>query len=449
MEKIKSFFIPAHSLVIIVFTAVAVTSAFLFSFNPLLPLFAGGSFLALSLFFQGPLLLLMALIIVRMSLDYSSQFITLTLFERTFTLSQLIGLGIAFLGTLLILQKREHFLAYPLAWPLLLVIFWGLGTASYSVSLQGTLTEVIRVFGLLGIGFMAYVFTKKKKDYQTLIIAVLLSSILPLAMSLYQFAFGVGFTDADVAVPRIFGTFSHPNILSLYLFALLVVTVLFSVFPTRLTAIKKRNFTLALFALFAFFLLLTFTRVAWVAAFVFFATLIFFRYKIALLPIVLFPLVLYFISGTFHDRVNESLSPDPDSSIVWRRNLWHDTILKTVQDDRTVFGYGMSTFPIVSETLRGENVGSHDPHNDFVRFFVEGGYVGLGVYILYAFSILLILFRRALREKGWLRESLLILALFWSCLLLASLSDNIFKNTPVEWIFFILAGALLKLSHKK
>lgn len=449
MEKIKTFFIPTHALVIIALTAVAITAALLFSVNPLLPLFAGSSLLVLSLFFQGPLLLLATLIIVRMSLDYSSQFITLSLFERTFTLSQLIGLGIAFLGALLILQKREQFLRYPLVWPLLLIIIWGLATASYSVAVQGTLTETVRVFGLLSIGFMAYVFTKNKSDYRTLLIAILLSSILPLVLSLYQTLFGVGFTDSDVAVPRIFGTFSHPNILSLYLFTLLAVVTLFYVAPLFTSATKKRNFTLILLAVFSFFLLLTFTRVAWVTAFLFFSILIFFRYKIALIPIILFPVVLYFVSGTFSDRVNESLSPDPDSSIVWRQNLWHDTVLKTVQDDRTTFGYGMSTFPLVSETLRGENVGSHDPHNDFVRFFVEGGYVGLTVYILYTLSILLIILRQALKQQGWLRDSLLILTLLWFCLLLASLSDNIFKNTPVEWIFFILAGALLKLSRKE
>ncbi len=449
MEKIKNPFIPTHTLVIIALTAVAITGAFLFSFSPLLPLFAGGSLMVLSLFFRSPLLLLAVLIVVRMSLDYSSQYITLSLFERVFTLSQLIGLGIAFLGTLLIIQKKEEFFRYPLIWPLLIIILWGLTTLPYSVSQGGTITEIIRVFGLLSIGFMAFIFTKSQKDYGILLYAILLSSCLPIIMSLYQFTFGAGFTDADVAVPRIFGTFSHPNIFSLYLFALLVVTTLFYLSPTLAQLHKRRNLTLFLFALFSFFLLLTFTRVAWLAAFLFFAVLIFFRYKIALLPILLFPVVLYFLSGTFSDRVNESFSPDPDSSIVWRQNLWHDTILKTVQDDRTTLGYGMSTFPIVSETLRGENVGSHDPHNDMVRFFVEGGYVGLAAYLIYALSVLLLLFRQALKEKGWLRESFLVLTLFWACLLIAGLSDNIFKNTPVEWIFFILSGALLKLSYTK
>lgn len=449
MEKIKNFFIPIHTLIIIALTAVLVTCAFLFSFSPLLPLLAGGSFIALSLFFQAPLFLLTFLIIVRMSLDYSSQYISVTLFERTFTLSQLIGLGIAFLGTLLILRSRKVFFRYPFTLPLIVVIFWGIGTLTYSFALLTSVTEVIRVYGLLSIGAMAYIFIQKPKDYLTLLWAIIISSLLPLLFSLYQTLLGVGFTDADVALPRIFGTFSHPNILSLYLFALLAVTTLLWFAPTQLTVIRKRNLTLLLLAVFSFFLLLTYTRVAWVTAFIFFAVIIFVRYKVALIPILLFPIVLYFLSPTFNDRVNESLSPDPDSSIVWRQNLWHDTILKTVQDDRTTLGYGIGTFPLVSETLRGENVGSHDPHNDFVRFFVEGGYAGLAVYIFYGLSLFFILLRQAFKETGWLRSSLFILTLFWSCLLLASLSDNIFKNTPVEWIFFILAGALLKLSRKE
>ena len=50
------------------------------------PLFVVG-ILSLVLLFQSPLLLLFLLVIVRMSLDYSSQYVSITLYDITLTLS--------------------------------------------------------------------------------------------------------------------------------------------------------------------------------------------------------------------------------------------------------------------------------------------------------------------------------------------------------------------------
>ncbi|MEI9966760.1 MAG: hypothetical protein WDN67_03960 [Candidatus Moraniibacteriota bacterium] len=58
----------------------------------------------------------------------------------------------------------------------------------------------------------------------------------------------------------------------------------------------------------------------------------------------------------------------------------------------------MDTFPLVSESLRGQNLGSNDPHNDFVKFFVEGGIIGLATFLLYLASLAWIIGKRALRE---------------------------------------------------
>ncbi len=445
-NSFSNFYLPISVFWILSLSFIGIVFSYWFSFSLLVPVAFGVALLTAIFYLQNPLLLLAALIIVRMSLDYSSQYFSLTFYDITLTLSQLLGLGIAILGILTLYLKKKTVLSYPFLIPFCLVLLWGTGTLFSSYSPSATFAEILRVFGLLSIGAMTYVFVENKKDYSLLLWAILLSSIIPLTVSLYQFLFGIGFVDSDVAIPRIFGTFSHPNILSLYLFALLAAATLFY-FKEESPSQKTIRWSLIFMSIFSVLLLLTFARVAWVSAFVFFAVIIFFRHRLALLPILLFPIVLYFFSATFADRVNESLSPHPDSSIIWRQNLWHDTLLSTQQDGKIVTGYGMGTFPLVSEVLRGENVGSHDPHNDLVRFLVEGGYIGLIIYTLYVSSILIILYVKAQHTiKPWLHRSLLTVTLFWACLLLASLSDNIFKNTPVEWIFFILSGALLKLS---
>lgn len=98
-----------------------------------------------------------------------------------------------------------------------------------------------------------------------------------------------------------------------------------------------------------------------------------------------------------------------------------------------LLGSGMDTFPKVSESVRGTNQGPNDPHNDFVKFFVEGGLVGLSVFLLYLFSLgyLLIKKYRQARPGSALRLAFGIMFIFFLTLELSALTDNIFKNTPV------------------
>lgn len=116
-----------------------------------------------------------------------------------------------------------------------------------------------------------------------------------------------------------------------------------------------------------------------------------------------------------------------------------------------LLGSGMDTFPKVSESIRGTNHGPNDPHNDFVKLFVEGGIVGLSIFILYLFSLgyLLIKKYRESRKESALKLAFGILFIFFLTLELSALTDNIFKNTPVQWLFFIAFGALLSLSDQK
>ena len=144
----------------------------------------------------------------------------------------------------------------------------------------------------------------------------------------------------------------------------------------------------------------------------------------------------------------ETFNPTPDSSIVWRQNLWHDMILKTNLEDRNWLGSGMDTFRISAETLRGERFGSNESHNDFVKFYVDGGIVGLSVLFLYliAFTFPAAKVRR-LTPSHSLRNMATLLLLLTLTLVIASLSDNVFKNTPVQWILAIVMGGFLALYH--
>lgn len=410
-------------------------------FFPLIILFG---ILSIILLYRAPLYLLSFLFVVRMSLDYSSQYVTLSLFQHVFSFSQLLGLGIAALGVLLILRSFRSVFHFPLIFPFLLITGWGLLTLTYSISPAATSYELLRFFNLFIIGFLAFVTVERYRDFRTLLRAIFVSSILPILLGLYQFVNNIGLQDENVSIPRIFGTFSHPNVYSLFLFALIALAVIYFLIYAKKQ--EEKLVTISYLFLLMGTLLFTYARIAWIALFVFLFLLALWRFRFLILPLFLFPLVLIAFSASIQDRVGEAFHPTPDSSITWRQNLWHDMILKTDFENRKLLGSGMDTFRISSEDLRGLRFGSNDPHNDFVKFYIEGGLVGVLVLTLYIGSFLffvLHIYRHT--PSHTLRTLALLTGMLILTLLLASVSDNIFKNTPVQWLLWSLMGGLFAL----
>lgn len=398
------------------------------------------------LLFRAPLILLSLLFIVRMSLDYSAQYITVSLGDFTLTLSQILGIGIAGLGIVFVLLHFKTTLTFPLLFSFLLVTLWGLFTLTYSISQSTTLYELIRFFNLFVIGLLAFATVERYRDFRILLHAIFLSSIIPILFGLYQFVFHIGLQDENVDIPRIFGTFSHPNVYSLFLFALIALTTLYLLIYAK--SREARMVFLLYLVLLVLTLVLTYARIAWIALFAFFFLLSLWRFRFLLIPIVLFPLILIAFSTSIQDRVGEAFHPTPDSSITWRKNLWHDMLLKTEVEHRQLLGSGMDTFRISSEELRGLRFGSNDPHNDFVKFYVEGGVVGVAILTLYISSFLYFILKIYRKTPSHSLRTLATIAGFVILtLLLASLSDNVFKNTPVQWILWTLLGGLLALYH--
>lgn len=83
-----------------------------------------------------------------------------------------------------------------------------------------------------------------------------------------------------------------------------------------------------------------------------------------------------------------------------------------------------------------------------MKFYIDGGIVGLTVFVLallaFAFPVLRV---RRLTPSHSLKNMATLLALLMVTLVIASLSDNVFKNTPVQWILAIVTGGFLALYH--
>ena len=401
------------------------------------------------LYIEKPLIFLALLIVIRMSLDFSAESTSYMLGDYSVSLSQILGLGITGIGLISVVRFRAQLFAFPLNTPFLIIFLWGLLSLSFSLSPLLGVQELLRLFSIWSISFLAYATVRSRDDARTLFFALFLSAFLPILFGIYQFINGIGLEDGNVSIPRIFGTFSHPNVFSLYLASLAGITILFSLSFAK--DLKEKFYSGAYLILLVSTLILTYTRIGWIVLFLCFLFGAIKRFRLALIPRMLVPLLLYTFITPIRDRVDESLSPTIDSSLTWRQGIWHDTVSQTLADgNRSVFGYGMNTFPLVSENIRGMRLGSNDSHNDFVKFFVEGGYVGL---MLFLFSLGLIartLFITSRHAISPDMKSAFILTIFlFTILEIAALSDNVFKNTPVQWLFFITASILFALQRKK
>lgn len=428
-------------------------SALIVGTSPLLPL----------LFFLSPITLLETLLIVRPSLDRISETTTFTLpFTDNFSLSVAQGFGalVVFLGILFFIKQRNSFWKMPLSFVFTLLLLWGSFTLLYSENISKTFYELFRLFSIFFVFALSYSLITNNQRFIRLLLAVVLSTLVPIITAWIQFFLGIGYTDVAFSVPRMYGTFAHPNIFALYLIiAIGAVLSLFILLPP-----KKYRFLLFLpLGILFLTLLFTYARAAWGTFFVFIGLFTLFKYPKAIPLLVIIPLLFFFFSPTIQDRVYDAFNFSPSSSLVWRINLWKDTVGKTLQENREVFGYGLNTFEQVAEDLRGLRFVVNDPHSEFVRSFVEGGYIGLGVFIFFSLAPLWLLWKKRIffssqsptKQTQQASDIFLLLWTLVASLLLLSFTDHVLRSTMAQWILWAMIGGALgtytthTLFHKK
>jgi O-antigen ligase len=447
--------LPKQRLFAILFLCVSVSLAALFAslFNlsVFLPIALACGIIAVILIAQKPLAFLSILFVIRMITDYTSQNMNIDFLDISLSLSKIIGVGIAILSVPFLFKYRKQLLSFQLIVPFALLFTWGCASLLFSVDPTKTLQDLIRVFDIFSIGFIAFISIKNHKDFQTFLLVVLLASIIPIITGFVQFILGIGLQDDSVSIARIYGTFSHPNVYSLYLFSVIVCVVLF-LLSTQDNAHKHIRLFFGSFILIASFivLILAFARVAWVVVFFFFIVLSLWKKPKLIFPILVIPVIIFASSETFQDRVVQTFNQSSDSSVSWRTQIWQDTTQMTLRENRTWYGYGLEAFPKAAEDLRGIQFGSNDAHNDYVKFFVEGGIIGLVVFLTYVsliFKGMISRYKTTQHSRTKLIFGMLII--FFTSIMLAALTDNIFKNTPLLWVFFSLLGGALALYEQE
>lgn len=414
-------------------------------------------FVLTAIFIFNPKIGLFILIISKVGLDYFREW-DIFIIKDYFTLNLGAVLGIFILVFTLcwMIAKKKEIFKTPNFLIIFLFLFISLTSILYSQYQFTSLKEWIRITSFFAIYFLTFNLIKSKYDLRLIQKIFLVSAIIPCFIGIWQIIAKTGLTD-ESGFLRIYGSFSHPNAFSYFL--VIILTLLIHFFITAEN--QKTKIFYLLFIILNFILLIfTYSRGAWLA----FATILLLlgvlKYRKllfkSLVAIILFIILIFSVNLFFQDynsspflnfdpsrRIIESFSLNHTSSISWRIELWRE--MADVFWKKPFLGYGIGSFEEESLRARGFYAGSYEAHNDYLRFAIELGLVGLAIYVLLILIILnnIIKIYKKLNDKNLKIFCLCFLCVFIS-LFLISFTENILRNIIVQWIFWSWAALIFK-----
>jgi O-antigen ligase len=296
-------------------------------------------------------------------------------------------LAVVFFVSFELFKKKSEIFRIPLFFilsvsaALSLVIFFG---SKYKT--DGLVFELYLIAGFMSY-FAGYLFFGHKKAYVPLLYTIVLSSIIPVIFAVSQLALGDYLYEGDSGLGRIRASFPHSNTFGSYLFV--VVTVMLVLF----FAIRMKNkisnawpgsfLKIFSFSVLFVFLILTYSRTAWIGVALSLLAIgivrPYFRIPLIYAGSVLTAAILIFektrerILGIFEHQMFDSM--------YGRRETWDMAIFQAKKSP--IVGYGIGTFENMIREVQGKETGNVYPHNDLIRFFLEGGILGVALYFLY------------------------------------------------------------------
>lgn len=307
------------------------------------------------------------------------------------------------------------------------------------VSAGAPLVSVLETMRILAVVLMFVVLEQMMKDERTmrqLLVAVYLSLLFPLGFTAFGFLVGSPRTEEKGSFLRITGPFLQSNNYGRYLMLMIIFGV--AIYP-HLDKRYRRPLGVML-ALSSAFMLLTYTRTAIVGAVLGLLVIGIVQSKRLLLGVIVFVvcalLVVPQLSSRFTD-LTEGLSASDDpagNSLAWRLDYWSEVLALAKRNPVTGIGLGMTS---------RETEAEKQPHNDFLRAYVETGLIGLGAYIAMLVA-LVAMGVRAVRASPRSSFGRGVGAGFLGCTLAfiaSSLSANVISNVVTLWYLFAFAAA--------
>ncbi|MEJ7708154.1 MAG: O-antigen ligase family protein [Nocardioidaceae bacterium] len=330
-----------------------------------------------------------------------------------------------------------------------LVAFWLAGVVSLAGSdhVQAGLMESLRIMAVVMMFVVLEQLITSRQQMMRVLVAAYASLLIPLGYTLYGFMLGDPATEEKSGLTRILGTFSQSNAYARYLTFMIVFGV--AIYPYVKGHLKTA--LRVLLSISGIFLLLTLTLTAILAAVVGLLLIgILTRRRALVLGFVIVIVAAVLAVPGLSSRVSTvqseaQASGEPaGNTLLWRFNYWAEVLPLANSNPVTGIGVGSTSY---------ETNAAKQPHNDFLRAYVETGLIGLFMYIGVLFSLVGTC-RRAIRQsvRGEFDHAIAVGALACAvCVVIESMASNVITNSVALWYLmsFVAAAGYISRSSAK
>lgn len=356
-------------------------------------------------------------------------------------LSAVIALAFVLLAAGMTLRRRNGLRAGTLA--VLWLCIWTVVAVHTSGLSTETLREGVREISVVALFLIVY----NARGAVTPSIAtriIQLVGLIPALISLYQL---MTFTGMN----RPYGTFAHSDSAAMF-FAIATAASLWLYLDRRgrIDALFTTLFAFALVATFSIDGLATLSAMLIALGALRTGPL---HTKLTPCAVAAVVILVFFAIPLGSQRVaaesstGQTASGEPNSSITWRLNKWK--MLMPEWESSPILGRGLGTTTTTEGTLANRYAGK-PPHNEYIRYLVETGVIGL--VILLAAVTMLVRYLFQMRKApdpgslGTFGASTIAIVVVIGCLV-NSLADNTLLNSPTCYAAVLIVAAAFSLQQ--
>lgn len=316
----------------------------------------------------------------------------------------------------------------------------GLASATGSANPTASLLELMRMAAAVTMFVVLEQLARRPGGIRHILGAVYVSAVFPLLLTATTFLAGSPRTEQKGQLERTVGSFNQSNEFGRYLMVLLIMGV--ALYPH----VERRWRGLLAMALggASVFLFLTYTRSAMIGTVVGLLVVGWLQNKRVVIGLLMLVAMSLIVVPGFATRF--SVLGDDDAragegnSLAWRFEYWGDVL--PLAEKNPLTGIGLVQTQYQTDEAK-------QPHNDFLRAYVETGVLGLAAYVG-VIAALIGLGRRALRrtiagtfERGAAVGFMGAVAAFVA----VSTVANVISNVVVLWYFFAYAAVASALAR--
>ena len=354
------------------------------------------------------------------------------------------------------ISNFRSFSRAPLFFPIIALGFFFSLSLIWSNYPSLSLSQIV-IFNVPFVSYLLIFFLiQRPGNFLRLLFILVISSLPVLLYSIFQIISGDFFFEPDSSLGRITGTFTHPNLLGLYLFS--IASIIFLGLGSVNFSPGSNNKRILIFIsilLFPIFML-TFSRTAWILLSLFLA--VFWSgswryFKKMILGLMLFGAIVL-VYQPVQERITGMFERTPFDSIWARENIFRFGLEKF--SEKPLWGYGIGTFEEIVKDAKESDEGSSFPHNDVLMVALEGGipsallFLALLGWIFIHFTLLWRKFSDTLLEELFWKEKLILHSkeLSRACLaisfviIVGGVVETMFLKTATMLIFFSILGAV-------